>query len=84
MGNGTRVVASPVRSSTSPSPPGWEQRDGLANKPTVLALQDGRILEIHGTRAYLFHAQPAPDGIYHLKQSGQLVVRRALTALRHC
>lgn len=44
----------------------------------MLALQDGRILEIHGTRAYLFQVKPAPDGIYYLRQSGQLVVRQGI------
>ena len=70
MSDKLRIAASSERVSAAPNPPGWEQLDGLARKPTLLAPQDGRILEIDGTKTYLFRVQPAPDGVYHLKRSG--------------
>ena len=56
----------------------WEQLDALAKKSTIVALHDGRLLEVTGTRSYLLKVQRAPDGAYDLQRSGKLVVRNGL------
>lgn len=66
------------RTKSSSKVQGWERLDALARKPTILALQDGRLLEVTRTRAYLLRAQRVPDGVYDLQRAGKLVVRNGV------
>ncbi|GKS57237.1 hypothetical protein YTPLAS18_07640 [Nitrospira sp.] len=72
------LATSAAGGSSGPAPQQWEQLDHLPNRRKLVALQDGRILEIEGNTASLFHIEPAPDGVYHLARSGQLVVTQGL------